>query len=121
MAIAIIFKLSLPVSIRAAVAPSEHNSELVVRPGVQVHALDAADVRAHPSMYAGTADANENAQVPCRPARVFLRLAVCAGAVCGELDERLEGRSVGFGSVLLWWSSRHFEGEDLGLVGGEDW
>jgi hypothetical protein len=57
-------QLVLPVLVRARVAPPQHRLHLLVRPGVEVHALDARDVRAHAAVDAAAADAHEDPDVP---------------------------------------------------------
>ena len=86
----------LPVLVRSRVAPAQHTRHLLVGPGVEVDALDARDVRAEAAVEAGAADADEDADVPARPAGVLVAFAVRAGFVGFEFDKLFEG-----GAVLL--------------------
>lgn len=64
-------QLRFPVFIRARVAPAQDTLKLLVRPRVQIDRLDSADVGAHAAVDAGAADADEDADVPARPSRVY--------------------------------------------------
>jgi hypothetical protein len=83
-------QLVFPVLVRSAIAPTQHRSQLLVRPGVQVDRFDARDVNTHGAVDTRAADAHENADVPGCPSGVLVALAVSACLVGFELDQLLE-------------------------------
>jgi hypothetical protein len=83
-------QLVFPVLVRSAIAPAQHRSQLLVRPGVQIDRFHARDVDAHGPVDARAADAHEDADVPGCPSWVLVALAVSACLVGFELDQLLE-------------------------------
>jgi len=75
--------------------------DLLLCPRVERDRLDARDVRAHAPVHAGTAQADEVANVPRRPARALLG-AVGAHPVLGLLEQvHQDGLVAGLGLLLV--------------------
>ena len=83
-------QLVLPVLVRSSVAPSQHRSQLLVSPAVQIDRFDTRDVNAHRTVNTRAADADKDADVPGCPSRVLVALAVSACLVGLQLDQLLE-------------------------------
>jgi hypothetical protein len=65
-------QLGLPVFVGASIAPAQDALQLLVCPRVEVDRLDFADVGAHAAVDSGATDADEDAEVPAGPSRVWV-------------------------------------------------
>lgn len=82
-------KLGLPVFVGSCIAPFQHTLKLFVSPGIKVDGFDSANVGAHATVDARTANADKDPEVPARPSRVFVTFAVSADFVPLEFDQSL--------------------------------